>query len=88
MLDNLFGITMRKVRKHQHLTETDVANKLDVSRGSINSYERGKCEPGLDMLLGIAKVLNVTPNQLLGVDPIDDNYLSDKEVNNNESIQM
>ena len=88
MLGNLFGITMREVRKHQNLTETDVAQKLNVSRGSINSYERGKCEPGLDMLLGISKALNVTPNQLLGVDPIDDNYLSNKEVKANESIQM
>lgn len=88
MLGNLFGITMRKVRKNQHLTETDVANKLNVSRGSINSYERGKCEPGLDMLIGISKVLHVTPNQLLGVDRIDDSYISNKEVKADESVQM
>lgn len=58
--DNL--IYFRKITK---LSQQEFADRIGVSQAAYGNYEAGTREPSFDKLLRIARVLNVTPNDLL-----------------------
>lgn len=61
-----FSNALKTLRKEHQLTQEKLAELLNVSKSSINMYERGEREPNFKTLSKIAKFFNVDMNYLLG----------------------
>lgn len=62
-----FSDRLRQLRTERGISQQALANSLgDISKSSINMYERGEREPGLEMLEAIADFFNVDMDFLLG----------------------
>lgn len=62
------GKNLRYLRKQKGLTQSDIANKLDIKRTMISAYEEGRSEPKLSSLNILAGVFNVSVDELLNRD--------------------
>ena len=54
------GKNIKSIRKSQGVTQVYVAKELGIPYQTYNNYENGKRTPQPDVLLAIAKVLNVS----------------------------
>lgn len=61
-----FAQRLRKLRESAGLSQGDVADKLDVSRPAVSSWESGKIRPRLNKLNQLADLFNVTVADLMG----------------------
>jgi bacteriophage CI repressor helix-turn-helix domain len=57
---------LKKLREQKKLNQTELANLLEVSNGSISKWERGDRQPDYETLEKIADTFNVTIDYLLG----------------------
>src|ERR1700682_490519 len=65
-----FGKTLRSLRESKGLTQAEVAERADISVEAYGRIERGRvAAPRGTTLTALARVLNVTTDQLLGVQP-------------------
>lgn len=60
-----FGKRLKKLRESKDMTQMDLAVEIESYPGYVSRLENGKAEPGLIILLGLAKALNCTPNELI-----------------------
>jgi transcriptional regulator with XRE-family HTH domain len=58
-------INIRKYRKRKGLSQNNLAEKLNVTRQTVSSWENGKTYPDLDMIVRLSEVLDTDPNHLL-----------------------
>lgn len=61
------GNRIRKYRKDRDLTQEQLAEKINVSKGRISNWEQGINRPDADILADICRALNVSPSELLDV---------------------
>lgn len=61
-----FHLRLRELRNSRKLSQQELANYLQISKSSVNMYERGEREPGLDTLEAIADFFNVDMDYLSG----------------------
>ncbi len=61
-----FSQRLRQLRQEREMTQQTLAKVLKISKSSVNMYERGEREPGLEMLELIADTFNVDMDYLLG----------------------
>lgn len=61
-----FAMRLKKLREQKKLNQTELANLLEVSNGSISKWERGDRQPDYETLEKIADTFNVTIDYLLG----------------------
>ena len=59
------GEKLRTLRKRDGLTQTQLAEMLDVDYSHVGKMERGERVPSLEILIKITQVLNVTSDQLI-----------------------
>lgn len=57
---------MKTLRKEVKLTQTQIAEKLNISQQAYASWERGAKKPTQENLVKIAQVLNVSVDYLVG----------------------
>lgn len=57
-----------ELRKKNGLSQEDLANKLDLSRQAISKWERGESSPDTDNLICLAKLYNISLDELLNTD--------------------
>ena len=62
------GIRLRELRKKQGLTQTQVAERLGVSKAVVSSYEVASRCPSYDILIKLATLYNVSTDYLLGLE--------------------
>jgi len=60
------GAELRQARLALHLTQADVAEKVNTDPETISRFERGSTLPSLTRLLDLADALGVTVASLLG----------------------
>lgn len=60
------GNRIKQLRKHIGLTQIELGKKLGVVKQTVSSWENNISEPKNDMLIELAKILNTTPEYLLG----------------------
>ena len=60
-------INLRKAKKW---TQTDLAERCGVSRNSIVNWETGKSSPKIGDIQTLAKIFNISPNDLINDDNI------------------
>ena len=59
------GVFIAKLRKESNMTQQELAEKLNVTAKAISRWETGKGYPDVTILPEIAKVLNVSVNEIL-----------------------
>ena len=64
----MFSDVLKYLRKREHMTQQELANKLKISRGAVSMYELGQREPDFETLESIADCFNVSMSVLLGKD--------------------
>ena len=60
------GMRIKTARKAAKLSQTDLANQLDKTLRTVQKYESGEIEPSIAMINEIAKVLHISPAELIG----------------------
>lgn len=61
-----FGYRLRNLREQSHMTQTDLADKLNLSKANISKYESNLVEPNLQTLSLISELFDVSVDYLLG----------------------
>lgn len=59
-------LKIREIREEKNLTQGQLAEKLGVVAHNVGDWERGKCEPSINMLIKIAKAFEVSVDFLIG----------------------
>ncbi len=62
----MFGTILRKLREDSGLTQSELAQALNLTDATIGNYEQGSRRPRNDTLKAIAKHFNVSVDYLLG----------------------
>ena len=65
---------IRALREDKDLTQTDVANLLNIGQKTYSDYELGKTRIPLDSILVLAKHYNVSMDYLSGASDIKTPY--------------
>lgn len=61
-----FSERLKQLRNEHKISQQDLADRIGMSKSSINMYERGEREPGLETLEALADYFNVDLDYLLG----------------------
>jgi transcriptional regulator with XRE-family HTH domain len=69
-----FGALVRASRKANGLKAWQVAERADIDVKHLGRIERGEKQPSFDLIIALARVLNVSPSkffefELTGLDP-------------------
>lgn len=59
-----FANNMKFYRLQMKLTQQEVADKMNVSKGLYSKYERGIIQLDYDKMVQVCKILDITPNDL------------------------
>ncbi|MGE6602636.1 helix-turn-helix domain-containing protein [Lysinibacillus fusiformis] len=62
----MFGKILAGLRKERKLSQYDLAERMNLSRGQIANYEQGKRQPDFDTLEQFADFFGVSTDLLLG----------------------
>ena len=76
---------IRELREKNHLTQSQLAKKLYVTRSSINAWEMAISVPSTDKIADLCSILHTTAGYLLGIDeqellPLDHYTSEEKEI--------
>ena len=74
---------IKQLRQSNNMTQTELAEKLGVSKQCVSNWENDYIQPSIEMLVKIAKFFKVSTDQLLDIDnkiTIDVTGLSSTEV--------
>ncbi|MBX3430594.1 MAG: helix-turn-helix transcriptional regulator [Alphaproteobacteria bacterium] len=61
---------LKVLRAERNWSQADLADKLDVSRQSVNAIETGKYDPSLPLAFKIAKVFGLPIEQIFSDDEV------------------
>lgn len=61
-----FGKKLKELRKERSITQKVLADALNVSLGTIGTYETNKINPSPDILVKIARYFDITLDELFG----------------------
>jgi len=62
------GSAIKKQRELKNWSQDDLANELYVSRQSISKWELGNAYPGIDMLVMMSDIFDITLDELIKQD--------------------
>lgn len=62
--------TIKKLRNRDHLTQVELAEKLNCNRQKIADWERNKTTPAADDIILLSNVFKVSTDYLLGITEI------------------
>lgn len=65
MEENKLGLYLKELRKKHKLSQKEVASKLNISRQACSHYETGRINPPLESLIAIAKLYQVSLEEVL-----------------------
>jgi transcriptional regulator with XRE-family HTH domain len=76
------GNRLKGLRLEKHLTQTEVARRIGISKAMISSYELEQRAPSYEVLIKIAMFFNVSTDYLLGLEKPSLKYdgLNEKEI--------
>ena len=63
---SIFSQRLRALRNARGISQQELGRQLGLSKSSVNMYERGEREPGLETLRVMAEYFDVDMNYLLG----------------------
>lgn len=72
-----FGLRLKELREAKHLSQTDVAKRLDVTRSTISGYECNTITPSVEQLARLAVLYHTSLDYIMGLDNRRALYLDD-----------
>lgn len=72
MDNDVFSSRLKQVRTDRGLSQTELAEKVGVSKTSLSAYESGSKKPSYEIVVKIAKVCRTSMDWLCGLD--ENNY--------------
>jgi len=63
----LLNENIRLLRKNKGWTQQELADKIGIKRSLVGAYEEGRAEPSAKKLLKFAEILNVSVDDLIGL---------------------
>ena len=73
----MFGENLKTLRKQKGFSQEELATRLHVVRQTISKWEKNLSVPDADTLIRLAKILEVSVNELLGAKIENENTASD-----------
>lgn len=73
---------IRYLREKNDMTQTDLANKLGISRSAVNSWEMSLSSPSITNIIEMSQIFNVTADYILSTSNnllVDISHLSNEE---------
>ena len=67
------GLFIAKLRKENNMTQQDLAEKLGVSDRTVGNWENGRNLPDVSLFKPLCNSLNITVNDLISGEIIDNN---------------
>lgn len=64
---NKFKSNLARLRKKEDMTQSELADSLNLTRQAISRYENGDSFPDISILLAICKVFDVSIDDLIGI---------------------
>lgn len=82
---------IKDLRCSMKLNQTELAEKLNVSKQTVSNWENNNIQPSIDTLIKIAVFFSVTTDYLLGVenkrsDNLDTSALTNEEIKDIQKI--
>ena len=71
---------IRELREAKGWTQTDLADRLNVTKVAVSQYERGVRKPDINILAALCDVFNVSYDYLLGNEDVTVRYLNSAEL--------
>ncbi len=59
---------IKQLWEDRHMTQTDLAKKLGITRSSVNAWEMGISIPSTQYVVELAGIFKIATDYLLGVD--------------------
>ena len=69
----VFAYRLKSLREEKHLNQSECAQKLGISRGSMSFYEHGERLPDIEIIYNMAHFFKVTSDYLIGISNIKTN---------------
>lgn len=63
------GERVARIRKERGITQIELARRLDLTQARVSHYECGRIRLHADMVAEIARILEVSADELLGLKP-------------------
>ena len=74
-----------ELRKKNGLSQEELANKLGLSRQAVSKWERAEASPDTDNLICLAKLYNVSLDELLNTDEDIDEIVDNNKANDSDN---
>ncbi|WP_426348649.1 helix-turn-helix domain-containing protein [Alloiococcus sp. CFN-8] len=87
----MFSDNLKMIRKSKGFTQEELAAKVNVVRQTVSKWEKGLSVPDAVTLQKIAEVLDVSVNELLGADLMEDsnrNEIAEQLARVNEQLAI
>lgn len=81
-----FGLRLKELRKAKHLSQNEVAKRLEVTRSTISGYERNTITPSIEQIVKLALLYNTSLDYMLGMTNHSYLYLDDLSVSQQKAI--
>lgn len=65
-MNNYLAENIRKYRKAFNMTQDELAEKMDITLGTVSKWERGSSEPDLDYIMDMAEIFGISVDALIG----------------------
>ena len=60
-----FGAYLARMRKNADMTQSELAERLNLTRQAISKYETGDSFPDISILIEVAKIFEITLDELI-----------------------
>ncbi len=66
---------LKEIRKKLKINQDELAKVLNTTQHTISNYENNKTQPSIEDIVTLAKFLNVTADELLGMNVNNENLI-------------
>ena len=77
---------LKEIRKKNHFSQEQLAEKLNISRQAISGWENGKSAPDLENLMLLAELYHVSMDELMGGNKAEREVVPEKNVVENNLL--
>ena len=81
-----FGLRLKELRERRHLSQAEVASRLELSRATISAYECNTVTPSLEQLVRMAVLYNASLDYIMGLSDRTYLYLDDLSESQQQTI--
>lgn len=75
------GLFIAKCRKSKNLTQSQLAEKLNLTDRAVSKWERGKSMPDYSIMLDLCNILDITVDELLNGEHLIDDHHEETVIN-------